>query len=134
MAILSKLSKYHHTGLLLLRIGLGAMMIAHGYPKLKGGPEMWTGLGESMNNFGIHSGYIYWGFMAAAAEGIGGLLLLIGLWFRPATFTLLCTMIVAATMHTKEEGLMSGSHAIELGVVFLALFIIGPGRFSVDKN
>lgn len=39
MALLASLGKYRNTGLLIIRIGLGVMMMLHGYPKLLGGPE-----------------------------------------------------------------------------------------------
>lgn len=134
MAIFSGLSKYHHTGLLLLRIGIGAMMIWHGYPKLIGGPEKWTALGGSMSVFGMHDMPVFWGFMSAFAEAIGGLLFIVGLLFRPVCLMLIINMIVAAAVSYKREGMMGANHAIELGVIFLAMFIIGPGRYSIDKN
>lgn len=135
MAILGNLSKHTNTGLLIMRIGLGFMMIMHGYPKLFGGVEKWTAVGGAMKNFGMHDVPHFWGFMAAFAETIGGLLFLLGFLFRPATFLLLFTMVTAAAMHLgKGDGLMGSSHAIELGVVFLAMFIIGPGRYSIDKR
>ena len=135
MAILSRLSKYHHTGLLILRLGVGAMMMLHGYPKLAGGPAMWTKLGGAAASFGLHDFPVFWGFMAAFAEGVGGLLFLIGFLFRPACLLLLITMIVAVTKHIGGgDSVMDASHAIELGVLFLAMFIIGPGRYSIDKS
>ena len=134
MAIFSRLSKYNNTGLLLLRLGIGAMMILHGYPKLIGGPQMWTKLGGALSTFGMHDFPGFWGFMAAFAEGVGGLLFLVGFLFRPACLLLLITMIVAAAKHMAGgDGIMGASHAIELAVLFLAMFIIGPGRYSVDK-
>lgn len=135
MPLFSSLSRYHHAGLLVLRVGIGAMMILHGYPKLLGGPEKWAKLGGSMAAFGIHDSPAFWGFMAAFAEGVGGLLFLIGFLFRPATLLLMITMAVAAMHHINDgEGVMGGSHAIELGILFLAMFIIGPGNYSIDKH
>jgi putative oxidoreductase len=135
MAIFGILGRYSNVGLLLMRIGVGAMMIVHGYPKLIGGPEKWTKLGASMGNLNIHAYPTFWGFMAAAAEGIGGLLLILGLAFRPASFLLLFTMVVAAVNHfAKGDDLLKASHAIELAFVFLGFLFIGPGKYSVDKS
>lgn len=135
MALFSGLSKYSDVGLLILRVGVGVMMMTHGIPKLAGGPEMWKGVGESMSNFGITFMPVAWGFAAAFAEGIGGLLLAIGLASRIAAFLLLCTMIVAATMHLSNgDGLSGASHAMELAFVFFGLIFIGPGKYSVDKG
>lgn len=135
MPLFTKLSKYNNTALLLMRIGLGIMMMLHGYPKLAGGAERWTKLGNAMGNIGIHFAPLAWGFMAAITESIGGLFLLLGLFFRPVALLLMFTMIIAATKHLSSgETLSDASHAIELGFVFLALFIMGPGKYSVDKS
>lgn len=117
-----------------MRVGIGAMMIMHGYPKLFGGPERWTKLGDNMKMFGVKFYPEIWGFLAAASESIGGLFLVLGFFFRPSCFLLMCTMIVAATRHLSKDPFMDASHAIELGFVFLGLFILGPGKYSVDKS
>ena len=135
MAIFGKLENFRNTGLLLMRIGLGVMMITHGYPKLMGGPEKWLKIGKAMEHFNIHSYHTAWGFAAAVAEGIGGLMLILGLFFRPASIFLMGTMIVAATKHLAQgDGLGDASHAIELAFVFLGLIFLGPGRYSVDRS
>ncbi|RYF24531.1 MAG: DoxX family protein [Flavobacteriales bacterium] len=135
MAIFDNLGKYRNTGLLILRVGLGAMMMVHGLPKIMGGPDMWAGLGGSMKVIGINFLPTFWGLMAALAEGMGGFLLLLGLFFRPVNMLLTFTMIIAALVHFgKGEGIMGASHAIELGIVFFSLIFIGPGKYSVDKK
>lgn len=135
MAILDSLGKYRNTGLLILRVGLGVTMIMHGFPKLAGGPAGWEGLGGSMKVIGVNFLPVFWGLMAALAETIGGLFLILGIFFRPSNILLVFTMAVAALVHFgKGEGLDGASHAIELGIVFLSLIFIGPGRYSVDKK
>lgn len=135
MAFLGRLSKYSSFGLLIIRAGLGIMMILHGYPKLMGGPEKWAKLGKAMGDLGIDFAPEFWGFMAAFAEGVGGLLLLLGFLFRPATALLIITMVVAAFKHLNGgDSVLDSSHAIELAVVFLGLFFIGPGKYSIDKK
>ena len=136
MAIFESLSKYRNTGLLLMRIGLGIMMMMHGFPKLSGGVEMWTQIGGSMKMIGIDFFPLGWGFMAAATESIGGLFLLLGLFFRPVNILLLFTMIIASLVHLLDpkQDIMEASHAIELGVVFLGLVFLGPGKYSIDKK
>lgn len=135
MAVFGKLGHYSGTGLLIMRIGLGAMMITHGYPKLMGGPEMWTKIGAAMGNMGVHAYPTFWGFMAAFAEGIGGLFILLGLFFRPACLLIMFTMIVAAMHHIKAgDGLAGAAHAIELAFAYFGLMFVGPGKYSVDKG
>jgi putative oxidoreductase len=44
-------------------------------------------------------------------------------------------MVVAAmTSYKGGEGLKGANHAIELAIVFVAMFIIGPGKYSIDKH
>lgn len=135
MAIFESLGKYRNTGLLILRVGLGVMMMTHGLPKIMGGPSGWADLGGSMKVVGIDFLPTVWGFLAAISEGLGGFLLILGLFFRPVNMMLVFTMIIAALVHfAKGDGLSGASHAIELGVVFLGLIFIGPGKYSIDKK
>ena len=135
MAILSSLSKYSDLGLLILRLGLGIMFIMHGYPKLTGGPEMWEKIGGAMGNVGINFLPVFWGFLAAFAEAVGGLLFALGLLFRPTAFALAFTMLIAALVHLSGgEGVMGASHAIEVGIVFFGFILVGPGKYSIDKK
>ena len=133
--ILSGLKNYTNAGLLFLRIGIGVMMIFHGYPKMLGGPEKWEKLGLAMSFIGINFYPIVWGFMAAFAETVGGLFIIIGFAFRPSALLLFFTMLVASIMHIKNgDGIGEASHAIELAAVFFGLLFIGAGKFSVDKK
>ena len=122
--------------LLILRIGVGAFLAYSGIPKLMWGPTgdpSWTKLGGTMGLFGISFAPVFWGFMAAFAEGIGGLLILFGFIFRPAAFLALCTMFVASYMHITQMG-HGYEPALTLGVLCLIFLITGPGRYSIDNR
>ena len=131
----SRLTRYRDVGLLILRIGIGAAFIAHGWPKLTGGPKLWEGIGHALPL----PAPVFWGFMAALAEGLGGLLFLTGFLFRPVCVLLLIDMLVAITFHLHSgnasmSSFSSGwSHPLEDAVVFLALIFVGPGKYSVDR-
>ncbi|OGC95378.1 MAG: hypothetical protein A2W25_10390 [candidate division Zixibacteria bacterium RBG_16_53_22] len=121
------------TGLLILRIGLGGMFLFHGLPKIWGGPERWAKIGAAIGNFGIHSYPEFWGFMAGMAEFGGGLCLIAGFAFRPALVLMMITMTVAASSHfARGQGLGGASHAVENGIVFFSLILVGPGKHSLD--
>src|SRR4028118_1524002 len=127
MALLQRFSRFSDFGLLIMRVGLGVMMITHGYPKLMGGPEKWQKIGASMANLGIHDFPGFWGFMAAFAEGIGGLLIVLGLFFRPACLLIIFTMIIAAVSHfSKGDGVGGAGHAIELAFAYFGMLFVGP--------
>jgi putative oxidoreductase len=135
MAALGKLGEYRNFGLLVMRVGLGVMMMYHGYPKLFAGPETWAKLGGDMKHFGIAFSPAFWGFMAAATETIGGLLVVLGLWFRPICILMVINLSVAAAHHFYAGGgLNDAAHAIETGLAFFGLIFLGPGWFSVDKG
>jgi putative oxidoreductase len=129
------LGKYRDFGLLILRVGLGAMYLTHGAPKLMGGPAMWVKVGSAMGYVGMHAVPVFCGFMAAASEFLGAICLILGLFFRPACMFMTITMAVAASMHLgKGDGLNVASHAIENGIVFIGLIFIGPGKYSIDRK
>ncbi len=138
--IFSSLHKHRDAGLLLLRILIGLSFLAHGLPKLTAGPELWIKLGKSMQYLGIAAYPLFWGLMSALTESIGGFLLLIGLCFRPACLFLFINMCVATVMDFHiipgdfQEKWFVASHAIELGSLFLSLLLIGPGRYSIDRE
>lgn len=133
MAVFPNLSKYKDFGLLIMRVGIGVLFMHYGYPKLLGGPTMWTGIGAAMKNVGVGFYPVFWGLMAALVETFGGFLLVLGLAFRPVSLLLAFTMLIAALHHfASGDGLSGASHAMESGIVFLALVFIGPGKYSVD--
>ena len=129
------LGRFREEGLLLLRLGLGVMFLFHGWPKLVGGPDKWASVGRALGALGIAVLPTLWGLLAALSEFGGGICLLLGLFFRPASLTMAVTMAVAANWHfARGDGLAGASHALELGIVFFALALIGPGRYSLDRS
>ncbi len=128
-------SKVHHDlGILTMRVGIGAAFMVHGFPKLAGGPDTWLQLGQAISYVGIERWFTFFGFMAATAEFIGGLFLIIGLMVRQASFLMCCTMVVASFMHLGQgHEFKVYSHALKMAIVFFSLMLIGPGRISLDK-
>ncbi|HKL19163.1 MAG TPA: DoxX family protein [Halalkalibaculum sp.] len=126
---------YRNIGFLILRIGLGIIMMLHGYPKLFGGPEMWAELGTATQSLGIDFAPIFFGFIASVTEFFGGLFLLLGLFFRPTLVFMVIVMIVAAASHIAAgDGFTDTSHSIELAIVFVSMLLIGPGEYSLDRK
>ena len=128
------------TGLLILRIGIGAMFILHGLPKIFGGPVAWEGLAQFGLPFlptGIVS--MFFGLSAAISETIGGLLLILGFYQRIACMALAGTMAVALSTKISDvtsfaDFAKTAGWPLELLIVFIALFISGPGKYRFGKR
>ena len=123
---------YVSYSLLILRVIASVMMIInHGWNKILAGQEKWNRLGTALTDFiGIDFMSVFFGFMAAFSESIGMVMVIFGIFTRPAAFLLLFTMFVASMNH-----LVDGKFpelAIMYLIVMLALLISGPGKFSLD--
>jgi putative oxidoreductase len=128
----NNLERYRDLGLLILRLGFGlGFFWFHGLPKLTADPERWERTGRALANFGIEFAPAAWGLAAGIAEGVGGILFALGLFFRPAALAMLAVMIVAATDHFVT-GQGTPAHAFKNAWVLAGLFLIGPGRYSLD--
>jgi putative oxidoreductase len=119
-------------GLLLIRVALGIVMIAHGaqklftfgYPGVVGG---FTQMGMPMP--GISAALII------AAELGGGILMLAGLFTRFAGAAFAFAMTVAALkVHLAAGFFMPNGYefTMMLGAAALGIVLTGPGRFSID--
>lgn len=122
------------TGLLILRVGFGAYMIAHGWGKLQrltrgefeGFPDP-LGIGSTASLIG-----------AVGAEVFCALLVVIGFATRAAAAPVVFTMAVAAfIVHANDPWVMGGPDgskepALLFLFAFLALILTGPGRLSID--
>ncbi len=96
-----------------------------------GGPDAWARSGEAVAHLGITFGYTFWGFAAAFSEGIGGLLFAAGLFFRPACLLLASVMFVA-TFEQWSRPVPVPEHSVKNLWLFIGMFLVGPGRYSLD--
>lgn len=118
--------------LLVARIGLGSLMLLHGIEKLSGG-VVWLEQLLALNGLPAVLAYgVYLG------EIVAPLLLIIGLWVRPAAFILLVNMFFAVMLvHANELFTLSpqGAWTVELQALYIlggvCLLIAGGGRFSI---
>ena len=124
-------------GLLIIRIVIGFSMAAfHGWGKISN-PERWAAIGGNMELVGISFLPAFWGFMAGFAEFFGSILVILGVFFRPATTLLALTMLLAMLRHLSlpaddpGSGLSGASHAMEFCAIYIALWFTGPGKYSL---
>ncbi|MYS89543.1 MULTISPECIES: DoxX family membrane protein [Streptomyces] len=123
-------------GLLLLRLGTGGVLAAHGTQKLFG----WFGGGgiEGTGQFMESVGYVP-GKASATAAGLaetgGGTLLALGLATPAAGAAAAGAMAGAAAVHTPNGFFNQGGgyeYAAALGLTAAGLAVTGPGRLSLD--
>ncbi|HBH7061740.1 TPA: DoxX family protein [Enterobacter cloacae] len=121
-------------GKLLLRLAVGGLMLFHGLHKLFGGVGFIGGL---LVEKGL-PGFIAYGVLIG--EVVAPILIIVGLFTRPAALVLAFTMIVAWLMvgTGKTFALDAvGAWAIESLVYFfigsLAVAFLGAGRYAAGK-
>ena len=119
-------------GKLLLRLAVGGLMLFHGLHKLFGGVGFISGL---LVEKGL-PGFIAYGVLVG--EVLCPVLIILGMFTRPAALVLAFTMVVAWLMvGIGETGSLevTGAWAIESIVYFflgaLAVAFMGAGRYSV---
>jgi putative oxidoreductase len=131
----SFLNNHKDIGILLLRLSTGiGFVFVHGWGKIFGGTELWTMIGKSMSNLGITFTPGFWGFMASISEFGGGILILLGLFTRPASAFMAFTMMVAVITHlSRLDPWNKVIYPVEMLGVFLCLLFIGAGKYSLDN-
>jgi len=75
---------------------------------------------------------IFFAWMGAFSEAVGGIMLAIGLKTRIASFLILCTMLVAIFGQKWGQGVWSILPAMGFLWVSLYHLILGSGRFGID--
>lgn len=121
-------------GILVLRLTVGfGFAFIYGLMKIQGGTELWAMIGGSMSNVGITFGHTFWGFMASLSEFGGGILLMLGLFVRPAALFMAFTMIIATITHlAMKDQWYNVFQPVEMFGVFIALLFLGAGKYSLD--
>lgn len=123
------LDRLQPLALLLLRIALGAVMVAHGSHKVFGHLHDHAKLVAGLGLPG------WMGYLSAFTEFLGGLLVLAGLFTRAAAFAICIDLFVAIWKVHWHNGL-TGEHGFEfplaLASIAFALIFFGAGSISID--
>lgn len=125
------------TGLLILRLALGLLLIGHGSQKLFGvfGGHGLDGTGGFFHSIGFRPGRPM-ALVAGLSEAGAGLLLALGLLTPLAAAGIVGTLFVAGSVHWKG-GLWGQNGGFELPLLYsvaaVAVAFTGPGRYSLDN-
>jgi putative oxidoreductase len=125
-------------GLLLLRLFIGICFIVHGLGKLGlvGTGDM-DGFVAWLDELGVPMPDVQ-ARIAMLSEMVGGVLLTLGLFTRPAAALLIGTMIVAARLGHRGAGYLitndppGAEYTVNLAVVCGLILLLGPGSVSFD--
>lgn len=119
--------------LLLARIGLGVILIAHGWQKF----NEWTlaGTAAAFADMGVPLPAVTSG-IAAIAELVGGILILVGLIAPLAALLNVIGLLVAFVIVHVQAGVFVENGGFELVIALAAGLLLitvrGAGKFSID--
>ncbi|MDG6894913.1 DoxX family protein [Volucribacter amazonae] len=130
---MNSLNKYSPYLLALLRIIAGYMFLLHGTAKFFEFPISMTGGNGGVELFSLYG-------LGGLIEIIGGLLLILGLFVRPAAFLMSGQMAYAYFfIHASADNLLlplvnKGELAALYSLVFLYFVFVGGGAFALDNK
>jgi len=127
---LNFLNRLQPLGLLVMRLALGVIMIAHGWQKIADHMHGITGM---MHQLGLPP---FMAYLVVAAEFGGGILVLVGFLTRLAAFAIFIDMLVAILKVHLPHGLFSSNGGFEFpltcGAIAFALIFSGAGPIAID--
>ena len=95
------------------------MVFNHGWGKITAGPEKWDRIGHALTDIiGFEFLSTFFGFMAAFSESVCALLIVFGLFTRPASILLMFTMFVASINHVIDGEIQ------ELAIMYFAVTLV----------
>jgi len=119
-------------GKLILRVTLSLLILFHGVSKIFHGIDLIIGM---INRAGLPSAVAYFVYIG---EVVAPILVLLGIWIRPAALVIAINMTVAVLLvHTSQFFTLAktGGWALELQAMYfisaLAVALLGAGRFSL---
>ena len=118
-----------HVGLAILRILPSGFMLTHGFPKFQ---KLISGDTEFLSLFGLGSAPTL--FLTVIGEFICPILLIIGFKTRWAAIPSAITMAVAAFVVHSADPFGDKELALMYFTIFVVIFLLGPGKYSVDKK
>lgn len=115
--------------ILLMRLALGLIFIAHGWKKVKGFP----GTVKWLKSEGFKPA-TFWAFLLSTAEFGGGILILVGLFTQIAALVLTINMMVAFVYNYRKKASFFGK--LELDIILIAALLLiatlGDGFYSLN--
>lgn len=120
--------------LLVVRVVLGVIMIAHGLNHWRGGGKI-EGTARWFGGLGLKHGKLQ-AWTSVVTEVGAGTLLVLGLFTPLACAAVVSVMLVAGLLAHRPNGFFvfkdGYEYVLMLAAISVALGVFGPGKFSVD--
>lgn len=116
-------------GLLILRVGVSALMLTHGYGKFL---KLFTDPTDFGDPIGL--GPTISLILAVIGEFVAPILIIIGYKTKLAAIPALITMLVAAFVVHASDPIGTKEKALFYSIAFLALAFTGAGKYSIDRK
>ena len=113
--------------MLILRVGMGGLMMPHGYDKLV---HFATYKKDFLNLFGIGSSLSL--ALVVFSEFFCSLFLIVGLFSRLVVIPLIFGLCIALFKAHNGDIFGDGEHAALFITGFLVILLVGPGKISAD--
>ena len=120
---------YHNKslGLLVLRVGIGIVMLIHGIQKL----ENIHGTIMFFNHIGFG---IFWAWVVMLVETLGGIALILGIGTQIAASFIAIEMLVIILFLYSGKSFPSYNLEFTILIATLALALMGSGKYSLAKK
>ena len=108
--------------MLALRVAVGVIFLAHGWPKLKNlkQTQQW------FDSIGFKPG-VFWGTFIALLETFGAGALILGFFVQPLSLLFAVQMLVATFWKIKKGQGLSGGYELDLSLLAAALVLATLG-------
>ncbi|MEK7647519.1 MAG: DoxX family protein [Patescibacteria group bacterium] len=129
--MMNAMKKCPNTGLFLIRVAVAMVFLYAGINKLMVGGEAGGAMFASM---GITMAPMFWFWVVALVETLGGAAMLLGVWTQCAGYLLAFIMLVAIILVHWSAGYMGMQYPLVMMLVSLGIAMVGPGTWALMRE
>ncbi|MDR3519554.1 MAG: DoxX family protein [Candidatus Pacebacteria bacterium] len=116
-----------NTGLLFLRIGVGAIFIITGYMKVSDMPQ-------TVGYFATLGFSAFWAYLVGVVELLGGITVLLGIGIYTRVSAKLLSIVMLVAMYLLRSNFEMEMTPLLMFFVTFAIICTGPGKYAVLKE